>query len=57
MRSRMMALYSIDSSSSVRTAHSNESLKKLYKDHLQKPGSHMAHEMLHTSYAKREVLK
>ncbi|MEA3266539.1 MAG: iron hydrogenase small subunit [Candidatus Fermentibacteria bacterium] len=52
-----MALYSIDSSSSVRTAHSNESLKKLYKDHLQKPGSHMAHEMLHTSYAKREVLK
>ncbi|MCK5035741.1 MAG: [FeFe] hydrogenase, group A [Candidatus Sabulitectum sp.] len=57
IRSRMMALYSIDSSSSVRTAHSNESLKKLYKDHLQKPGSHMAHEMLHTSYAKREVLK
>ncbi len=57
IRSRMMSLYSIDSAAEVRTAHSNESLKKLYKDHLEKPGSHIAHEMLHTTYVKREVLK
>lgn len=57
VRSRMMSLYSIDSSAPVRTAHSNVSLKKLYDDHLKKPGSHVAHEMLHTGYARREVLK
>lgn len=57
IRSRMMSLYSIDSNSAIRTAHSNSSLQKLYKDHLGKPGSHVAHEMLHTSYSKREVLK
>ncbi len=57
IKSRMTALYSIDSAASVRTAHSNVSLKKLYDDHLGKPGSHAAREMLHTSYAGREVLK
>ena len=57
IRSRMMSLYSIDSSAEFRTAHSNPSLQKLYKDHLEKPGSHVAHEMLHTVYSKREVLK
>lgn len=57
IRSRMMALYNIDSSASVRTAHSNVSLQKLYDDHLEKPGSHIAHEMLHTFYSNREVLK
>ncbi|MCD4708891.1 MAG: [FeFe] hydrogenase, group A [Candidatus Sabulitectum sp.] len=57
IRSRMTALYSIDSAAPARTAHSNVSLKKLYNDHLEKPGSHAAHEMLHTVYARREVLK
>jgi iron-only hydrogenase group A len=57
IKARMQCLYSIDSSSTLRTAHSNVSLKKLYDDHLGKPGSHVAHEMLHTTYGKREVLK
>jgi len=57
IRARMQGLYSIDSSATLRTAHANLSLKKLYDDHLGKPGSHTAHEMLHTSYEKREVSK
>lgn len=29
-------------------------MKTLYKDFLEKPGSHKAHELLHTTYQKRE---
>jgi len=57
IRSRMQALYAIDSNSSLRTAHCNASLLKLYSEHLGKPGSRRAHEMLHTAYEQRKVLK
>ena len=32
----------------------NEEIKQIYKDFLDKPGSHLAHELLHTTYQKRE---
>ncbi len=57
LRSRMQALYAIDSSASLRRSHDNPSIQKLYADHLEKPGSHMAHEMLHTEYDERKVMK
>ncbi|WP_343207893.1 NADH-dependent [FeFe] hydrogenase, group A6 [Anaerolentibacter hominis] len=54
---RAKALYDADASMPVRKSHENESLKKLYAEFLGEPGSHKAHELLHTSYVKRSVNK
>ncbi len=51
---RAEALYKIDKDSKLRKSHENPALKKLYKEFLGKPGSHKAHELLHTTYHKRE---
>ena len=50
---RTDALYTIDEKSKIRKSHENPVIKTLYKDFLQKPGSHIAHELLHTTYIKR----
>ncbi|MEG0615879.1 MAG: iron hydrogenase small subunit, partial [Oscillospiraceae bacterium] len=52
---RAKALYDIDASMPVRKSHENEGIKQLYKEFLGEPGSHKAHEILHTSYVKREI--
>lgn len=52
---RAKALYDADKSMPVRKSHENEAIKTLYKDYLGKPGSHKAHEILHTSFVKRSV--
>ncbi|MCR5432585.1 MAG: iron hydrogenase small subunit, partial [Lachnospiraceae bacterium] len=54
---RAKALYSIDEANTIRFSHENESIKKLYAEYLEKPGSHKAHEILHTSYVKRTINK
>ena len=51
---RADCLYSIDEKSTIRKSHENPIIKKIYKDYLEKPGSHKAHELLHTEYEKRE---
>lgn len=51
---RSDCLYSIDEKSVIRKSHENPIVKKIYKDYLEKPGSHRAHELLHTHYEKRE---
>ena len=51
---RADCLYSIDEKSTVRKSHENPVVKKIYKDYLEKPGSHKAHELLHTEYQARE---
>lgn len=51
---RADALYSIDEKSVIRKSHENPVIKKIYKEFLEKPGSHIAHELLHTEYQKRE---
>lgn len=51
---RAKALYTNDENKAVRKSHENPSLKKIYEDYFGKPGSHKAHEVLHTSYVKRE---
>ncbi len=51
---RAEALYTIDEKSTIRKSHENPAIKKLYKEYLEKPGSHKAHELLHTTYKKRE---
>ena len=40
---------------SLRKSHENPVVKELYETYLEKPGSHKAHEILHTSYVARKV--
>lgn len=52
---RAKALYDQDAAMPIRKSHENPSIKKLYEEYLGEPGSHKAHEILHTSYVKRSV--
>lgn len=54
---RASALYKIDEQSKIRKSHENPIIVELYKDYLEKPGSHKAHELLHTTYVVREKYK
>ena len=52
---RAKALYAEDKALAVRKSHENPYIKKLYAEFLEKPGSHKAHELLHTHYTKRDL--
>ncbi|MDM8004551.1 MAG: NADH-dependent [FeFe] hydrogenase, group A6 [Phycisphaerae bacterium] len=56
VRTRMQALYRIDSHESRRTSHSNESVQRIYEEFLGQPLGDQSHHLLHTHYVKREVL-
>ena len=51
---RAEALYTADRNNTKRKSHENEAIKTLYTEYLGKPGSHKAHEILHTSYVARK---
>ncbi len=51
---RAAALYDSDAQSKKRKSHENEAVQKLYAEFLGEPGSHKAHEVLHTSYIARK---
>ena len=51
---RANALYSEDETKPIRQSHNNKQVQKLYEEYLEKPGSHKAHELLHTTYCKKE---
>ena len=51
---RAKALYSIDEASVLRKSHENPEIKAVYEEFFGKPGSHLAHEILHTTYVKRD---
>ncbi|MBQ7132946.1 MAG: iron hydrogenase small subunit [Ruminococcus sp.] len=50
---RAAALYDDDKNLTYRKSHKNPEIKALYDEYLGEPGSHKAHELLHTSYVKR----
>ncbi len=50
---RAKALYSEDANSKIRKSHENPDIQLLYKDFFGEPGSHKAHELLHTHYHER----
>ncbi len=50
---RAKALYDQDAASALRRSHENPAIKTVYDEFFEKPGSHKAHEVLHTSYVKR----
>ena len=54
---RAGALYTIDEKSVIRKSHENPTVKKIYEDYLEKPGSHKAHELLHTTYTAKPKYK
>ena len=51
---RAAALYREDANKPERKSHENASIMAVYKDYLGEPNSHLAHELLHTHYTKRE---
>ena len=52
---RAKALYDYDAANTLRFSHENPDVKELYKSYLGEPGSHKAHELLHTTYVKRKI--
>jgi NADP-reducing hydrogenase subunit HndD len=52
---RAKALYDYDEAYELRRSHNNPDIQKLYDEYFEKPNSHKAHEILHTSYVKRTV--
>ncbi len=50
---RAKALYTEDANAGIRKSHQNPDIKKLYSEFLGEPGSHKAHELLHTHYQIR----
>ena len=55
LRARVNSLYASDQGESLRTAHDNCAVQRLYRDFLQKPNSAIAMRLLHTGYEKRDV--
>ena len=56
VRSRMQALYKIDQDEAVRVSHRNAYVMRLYDEFLGKPLGETSHRLLHTHYAKRDVV-
>ena len=50
---RAAVLYNDDASAELRKSQDNLAVQKLYDEFFEKPNSHKAHEILHTSYIKR----
>lgn len=50
---RSMALYSEDMRKHIRKSHENPMVQQLYTTYFGSPGSHKAHEILHTGYVPR----
>ena len=51
---RAKALYEDDLGLPQRKSHDNPEIKQIYAEYLGEPGSHKAHELLHTSYVTRK---
>ena len=50
---RASILYKADAGMAIRTAQDNPDITMIYDEFLGKPNSHVAHEVLHTTYIKR----
>ena len=54
---RAKALYDEDASKKLRKSHENPEIKQIYEEYLGKPNGHKSHELLHTTYEKRELYR
>ncbi len=55
LKQRREAIYKIDQGKKLRKSHENPMIKKIYADYLTEPGSHLSHELLHTTYKERKI--
>ena len=53
---RAKSLYEKDRGMKLRKSHENPVLKTIYDEFLEHPGSHIAHQVLHTDYVRRDKL-
>lgn len=53
VKERGKALYSYDVANQKRKSHESDFIKEVYANYFGEPGSHKAHEILHTSYVDR----
>ena len=53
-KERAKVLYAEDAGLPMRKSHESPIVKKLYEEYLGEPGSHKAHELLHTTYVERK---
>ncbi len=54
LKKRAAAIYSEDRAKTIRRSHENQDVMRLYGEFLGTPYGEKAHELLHTSYTKRE---
>ena len=52
---RAKALYASDAANPIRKSHKNPAVKEVYDNYFGEPGSHKAHDVLHTTYVKRTI--
>jgi NADH-quinone oxidoreductase subunit G len=52
---RIRGIYDADEQSTYRCSHHNPFIKQVYAEFLEKPGSHKAHELLHTHYESKPL--
>jgi NADH-quinone oxidoreductase subunit G/NADP-reducing hydrogenase subunit HndD len=57
VKARMTALYQIDREDTLRVSHRNSQVQRLYTEFLGEPLGHKSHELLHTKYQQREVMR
>ena len=54
VKKRQAAIYTEDKNKPIRKSHENPFIKEMYRDYFEKPMSHKAHKLLHTSYEAKE---
>ena len=52
-RQRLAAIYREDEGKPIRKSHENPDIQQLYRDFLGEPGGAVSHELLHTTYTRR----
>jgi iron only hydrogenase large subunit-like protein len=57
MKVRANALYDEDLTRTHRKSHENKQIQQLYTNFLHEPGSHVAHQLLHTHYKAKPKFK
>jgi NADP-reducing hydrogenase subunit HndD len=56
-RARIQAIFREDEGKPIRKSHENPAVAKLYEEFLIEPNGHKAHELLHTEYRRKAVIK
>jgi NADH-quinone oxidoreductase subunit G/NADP-reducing hydrogenase subunit HndD len=57
VQARIKALYNIDRDETVNVSHANTEVQRLYGEYLGRPLGRRSHELLHTHYERRDVLR